>query len=65
MQNINDLRKSLIENYDKIKNDEIDIKTASEMNNTAGKIIGTVSIELKYQTLNGVKRRIDFLEYGE
>jgi len=55
----------LIENYDKIKNDEIDIKTASEMNNTAGKIIGTVSIELKYQTLNGVKRRIDFLEYGE
>lgn len=65
MQNIRDLRDSLLENYKDIKNNNIDIKTAAELNNAAGKIIGTVVAELKYQALCGLKRKIDFLEYPQ
>ena len=65
MQNIKQLRDELIANYEGIKDNTLDLKTASEMNNTAGKIIATVTTELKYQNQHGKKRRIDFLEYDE
>lgn len=65
MQNIKQLREELIANYEGIKNQSLDLKTASEMNNTAGKIIATVTTELKYQNQHGTKKRIDFLEYEQ
>lgn len=64
MQNIKQLRDSLIENYQGIKDQTMELKTASELNNTAGKIIASVTTELKYQNQHGLKRRIDFLEYN-
>lgn len=63
MQNIKELRDSLIANYEGVKDKTIALKTASELNNTAGKIIATVTTELKYQNQHGTKRKIDFLEY--
>lgn len=63
MQNIEQLRTSLAENYEMMKNKEMDLKQGKELANTAGKILSTISVELKYQQLNGVKKNIKFLEY--
>lgn len=62
MQNIKDLRESLVDNYEKLKSKEMDLKTGKELANTAGKVLNSLKIELEYQTLTGNKKRIDFLE---
>ena len=46
-----------------VKAKKMDLKTSKELTNTAGKIISTVAIELKYQNQHGTKKKIDFLEY--
>lgn len=61
MQNITDLRNELIANFDAIKNGEIELKVGNELNNTAGKIINSLKVELAYAALNGVKPNIPFL----
>ena len=63
MQNIKELRAILVENFEGLKNGTVERALAGEMNNTAGKIIATVTTELKYQNQHGVKKQIDFLEY--
>jgi hypothetical protein len=63
MQNIKELREELIANYEGAKDKTMDLKTVAELNNTAGKIIATVTTELKYQNQHGTKKKIDFLEY--
>lgn len=63
MQNIKELRNDLIENFELLKNKQIDLKQAAEMANHAGKIINSVSVELKYQNQHGTKKKIEFLEY--
>ena len=51
------------DNYEKLKDGTMERAMVSELNNTAGKIIATVTTELKYQNQHGVKKPIDFLEY--
>jgi hypothetical protein len=62
MQNITDLRDSLLDNYEKIKSKEMELKDGKELANTAGKILNSLKIELEYNTLVGNKNKIDFLE---
>jgi hypothetical protein len=62
MQNIEELRSSLIENYEKLKAREIEIKPAKELANIAGKIINTLRVQLDYNTLTGNTEKIPFLE---
>ena len=62
MKNIKELRTSLQENYEKLKDGTMERALVGELNNTAGKIISTVVTELKYQNHMGVKKQIDFLE---
>lgn len=63
MQNIKELRQMLTENFELLKNDKLEKGKAKEMSNAAGKIIATVTTELKYQAHLGKKKKIDFLEY--
>lgn len=63
MQNIKQLRETLIVNYEELKGGTIERALVAELNNTAGKIIATVTTELKYQNQHGLKKKIDFLEY--
>ena len=63
MQNIKQLRETLIANYEGLKEGTIERALVGELNNTAGKIIATVTTELKYQNQHGLKKKIDFLEY--
>jgi hypothetical protein len=62
MQNITDLRNSLLDNYDKMKSKEMELKDGKELANTAGKILNSLKIELEYNTLVGNKNKINFLE---
>lgn len=62
MQNITDLRKSLADNYEALKNGTMDLKQGKELSNCAGKIISSLKVEIEYQNLTGNKNKIEFLE---
>ena len=62
MRNINELNDELHAIFMQLKNDEIDLKKASEMNNTAGKIISIAKVQLAYSALRGDKPEIAFLQ---
>lgn len=62
MQNIEELRKSLTDNYELMKSKKMDIKTGKELANTAGKIINSLKVELEYNNMLGVKKKVDFLD---
>lgn len=62
MKNITDLTTSLAELYNDLKVGAIDVKVASEMNNTAGKIINAQKVQLEYAALTKHTPHIPFLE---
>ena len=63
MKNIEQLRNELADNFNKLKAGEIEVPVASELNNTAGKMIQTVALELKQAELVQSKNPIPFLNY--
>jgi hypothetical protein len=64
MKNITELNKHLTELYEALQNGTVDVKTAAEMNNTAGKIINVQKVQLEYAELRGVSPSIPFLGGG-
>ena len=63
MKNINDLRNELMALFEEIKAEKVDVKLAAEMNNTAGKIINSVKVELEYSAQRKIEPKIGFLDY--
>ena len=63
MQNIKELRNGLASNYAKMVAKKMPISTGKELANTAGKILSSCKVELEYNKIMGVKKKIDFLEY--
>ena len=59
---ITKLRNELINVFDRLKEGSIDCERAKEMNNTAGKIIKTVGIQIAYSGLRKEKPEIEFLK---
>jgi len=62
MQNIKELRDSLAENYEQMKERKMSLKLGKELANTAGKLLGTLKVELEYNKLTDTKPDIDFLK---
>jgi hypothetical protein len=62
MKNITELTTELTTLYQALKDGTIDVKFASEMNNTAGKIINVQKVQLEYAALRDEKPSIEFLE---
>jgi len=62
MNNITELRDELCKVFDALRDGTIEVKTAAEMNNTAGKIINSVRVQLEYAEINDAKTKIPFLE---
>ena len=62
MKNISELNNELHTIFSQLKNDQIDLKKAAEMNNTAGKIISVAKVQLAYAALRGDKPNIEFLK---
>lgn len=63
MKTINELRNELLQLFGDIKSGTTDTKVAGEMNNTAGKIINSVKVELEYAALRKIEPAIPFLDY--
>ncbi|MDP4201473.1 MAG: hypothetical protein Q8861_02170 [Bacteroidota bacterium] len=61
MQNIDELRTSLADNYDKLLSGKLKLGVAKELANTAGKIIGTLKVESSHRMFVGNKQPIPFL----
>jgi len=61
MKNVTDLRNELISIFEQLKAKEISHADAKELNNSAGKIINSVKIELEYAGLCKVVPNIAFL----
>jgi hypothetical protein len=64
MNSITSLRDDLHTVFAGLKAGTIEPKVAAEMNNTAGKIIATATVQLKYAELAQIKPNIAFLETG-
>lgn len=62
MKHISELTVQLSELYDGLKNGTIEVKTAAEMNNTAGKIIHTQRVQLEYAALRKEEPDISFMK---
>jgi hypothetical protein len=62
MKNITELRTSLSENYEQMKSKKMDLKMGKELANTAGKIINSLKVELEYNSMMDIKKKIDFLD---
>lgn len=62
MKHISELTVQLSELYDGLRNGTIEVKTATEMNNTAGKIIHTQRVQLEYAALRKEEPDIAFMK---
>lgn len=65
MQNIEELRVSLLDNYEQMKDKKMELKMGKELANTAGKIINSLKVELEYNSMMGIKKKIKFLQTAE
>jgi len=61
MKNITELNNQLTALYAALRDGTIDVKTAAEMNNTAGKIINVQRVQLEYASLRNEAPNIKFL----
>ena len=62
MKNITEMRAQLSTLFVQIKDGAIDTKVAAEMNNTAGKIINSLKVELEYAAQRKEEPNIEFLK---
>lgn len=62
MKNITDLRTDLLQVYEGLRDGSIEVKTAKELSNSAGKIINSVRVELDYVGMRGETPNIDFMQ---
>lgn len=60
-QNIDQLRTELLNAYEWVKTDPRRAAQVKEMANTAGKVIGTLKVQLEYASLRAEKPTIPFL----
>lgn len=60
--NLTNLRSKLLNLFDEVHSGAIDTKVAKELNNTAGKIMTSVSIQLKAQELSVTSEQIPFIK---
>jgi hypothetical protein len=62
MRHISELTTELSSLYEGLKNGTVDVKVATEMNNTAGKIIHAQRVQLEYADLRKEQPDIDFMK---
>ncbi len=65
MTNVVDMRNELLNVFGELRAGTIDLPVAQELNNTAGKILNTVKVELAKAALCDEKPKIAFLGDGK
>lgn len=58
VQTMTDVTEQLMNLYSDVKNGTIDLKEAAELNNTAGKIINSVKVQLEFYALTKTEPKI-------
>lgn len=61
MANVVDMRNELLNVFTELRKGTIELPIAQELNNTAGKILNTIKVELAKAALCGEKPKIAFL----
>ncbi len=64
MTTITDIRNDLVNVFNKLRDGTMEAKEAVEINNTAGKIISSVKVQLAYAAMRGEQPEIPFLDEG-
>lgn len=62
VNNVTGLRDELIKVFEELRTGKLKPAMAKEVNNTAGKIIGTAKVQLEFHKLTGTKPNIKFLQ---
>lgn len=62
MTTMTDIRNDLVNVFNKLRDGTMEAKEAVEINNTAGKIISSVKVQLAYAALRGERPDISFLD---
>lgn len=62
IRNIEQLRDSLLGNYEKMKEKKMPLSMGKELSNVAGKVISSVSVQVQYMALTKSPEKIPFLE---
>lgn len=62
---ITGLRNELLDLFDKLRSGRVKPAMAKEINNTAGKVIGSVKVQLEYCKLAQIKPDIAFIQSGK
>tara|TARA_R100000808_G_C2096281_1_gene114891 strand:- start:117 stop:305 length:189 start_codon:yes stop_codon:yes gene_type:complete len=62
MKNMTELRDELGKVFDRLEAGDLSTKIAAEMNNSAGKMINSVKVQLEYAALRKETPRIPFCE---
>lgn len=65
IKNVVELRNALIDNYNEMRDDVIDVKKGKELTNALGKVINLVKLELAQNVHLERKNTIAFLENEE
>ena len=60
-KDINDLRDQLLDAYDEVKRDPRRANQVKEMANAAGKILGSLKLQMEYAALRGEEPDIPFM----
>lgn len=59
--NITELREQLLDAFDWVKSDARRANQVKEMANTAGKVLGTIKLQMEYAMLKGEEPDIPFI----
>jgi len=62
MKNIEEVRDELSEVFQGLKDGTLEVDRASEMNNTAGKIIKSLAVQLEYFSLRNEQPDLDYMK---
>lgn len=62
MKNVTEMRDRLATVFDKLEAGEIDARVAKQMNNSAGKILYSIRVELEQASLRAEKPDVDWLK---
>lgn len=62
MKSIQQVREELAKVFEGVKNGTLNHKDAAELNNSAGKIISSLKVELEYYALRDEKPQIPFID---
>lgn len=62
MKNITELRNEIGKTFEGLRDGKLDIKVGGEMNNSAGKMINTIKVQLEYNKFLKDRKNIPFLQ---